>query len=166
VNPRQLATLEFVREQIAVCGISPTLRAIAERVGGSVTGAQWNVDALIAAGHLTRDERRQLALPGRADLRGVPTDHLAAELARRGVTLASLDARPRGAGGPKHFCAIESCGAGVKVGHLMCLPHWLRVPHWLRQRILRSNATRDQRGFEQAVTEARATIAAGERRRA
>lgn len=160
MTPVQLEVLDHVREMIAVSGWSPTIREIGSRFNVTVSNAHRVVEALVQAGHLTRsaDKVRNLRVADLADLRAVPTAVIAAELARRGVTLAALNPNAPRAVGQRPTCAANGCPTGVERGHLMCRRHWLMLPPALRTRILQSNARRDQSAFERAVTDARDLI--------
>ncbi|HEX8485734.1 hypothetical protein [Sphingomonas sp.] len=167
MTPRQLEVLDFVREVIAVAQIVPSMRDIASRFGMGLSQAHATLTALVDAGLLERgpEKTRFLRVPGLPDLRAVPTDGLAAELARRGTTLASLDPRAPAALGRQRTCAADTCGVAVQSGHLMCRSHWHALSLELRERILKSNARRDRPVFERAVTEARDLIDSGAWRR-
>lgn len=90
MTPRQIRTLDFIREALTETGVCPTYAEIATGIGlRSKSNAHQAVEALVRDGHLLRGERqsdRSLRLPG-ASLTGVQTPHLVAELRRRGVTL-------------------------------------------------------------------------------
>lgn len=160
MTPAQIQVLDHVREMIAVAGFSPSIREIGERFELTVSNAHRIVEALVQGGHLTRsaDKVRNLRVADIADLRGVPTDVIAAELARRGVTLAALNPHAPRAVGHQPTCASNGCPAAVERGHLMCRRHWFMLPQELRNRILLSNSRRDQHAFERAVTDARDLI--------
>lgn len=167
MTPSQLKVLDHVREMIAVAGFSPTIREIGVRFDLSVSNAHRIVEALVQGRHLTRsaDKVRNLRVVDIADLRAVPTDVIAAELARRGVTLASLNPDAPRAVGHQPTCAANGCRAAVDRGHLMCRRHWFALPPELRTRILQSNSRRDQSAFERAVTDARDLIENENRRK-
>lgn len=158
LTAHHLAVLDWVREFIAPLGLSPSLRVIAQQFGVSRTAAHRTVQVLIAAGKLRR-VNGELRLVDRPDLRAVPTDELAAELDRRGVSLAALNPR-----GPAAYargsvsCAADSCAVAVKRGHLFCREHWFQLPGGLRDRILRSFGARDVPAYQDAVAEARDLI--------
>ncbi|WP_425230243.1 LexA family protein [Sphingomonas sp.] len=163
MTPGQTRVLDYVRELIAVAELTPTYREIAARFGFSIPHAYSVVAALVASGHLELgpDKVRRIRLPGQPDLRGVPTDNLAAELARRGKTLASLEPSAPRAYGRAVTCAADTCGNTVQRGHLMCRPHWFALPPELRTRILQANSRRDRVAFERAVTQAKDLIDGG-----
>ncbi len=163
----ELQLLDWLREFMAVSGQSPSIRLIAERRGVAVSSAHRLIDGLVRQGALTREPGRAngLRLVDTPDLRPVPSDVLAAELARRGVTLASLNPAAPRAVGHQRTCAADCCAVAVQPGHLMCRQHWLALPAVLQQRILRSNARGDRTAFERAVTEARDLIDSGEWRK-
>jgi repressor LexA len=75
----------FVCEFIQANGYSPSLREIGDEFGITQVGAWKHVKQLIRDNRLLRsgDRDRYLVLPGRIDLRPVPTDALVAELGRR-----------------------------------------------------------------------------------
>lgn len=166
MTPAQLQVLDHVREVIAVGGFSPSIREIGDRFGLTVSNAHRIVEALVQGGHLKRspDKVRNLRVADLADLRGVPTGVIAAELARRGVTLASLNPHAPRAVGHQPMCAANGCSTAVERGHLMCRRHWFMLSSALRGRILQSNARRDQPAFERAVTDARDLIESENRR--
>lgn len=166
MTPRELELLDYLRDFMAQ-GLSPTITMIAAQMNVSRSRAQQLVDQLIAKGSLVRADghHRGLRLADVPDLRPIATEVLAAELARRGVTMASLNPRAPMAVGHQRTCAADTCGAAVQRGHLMCRPHWGALPTTLRERILRSNAARDRQAFERAVTEARDLIDSGQWRR-
>lgn len=173
MTPLQLAILDDVREMYAQGGLSPTVRSVAKQHKLSVSGAHRVLSWLVDRGYLERVAGAQQGLRpvGAPDLRGVPTDTLHAELARRGVTLAALNPRtPKAYGQRAAHCAAENCGAGVQRGHLMCREHWFRVPGDLRDAIMRSFGARDARGYQDAVAEARDVLSGfgrwGDRERA
>lgn len=162
MTPLHTRVLDNVREAIAVGGLSPSVADVARLTNTPYGTANYAVKALIEAGLLAKEKSgRGLRLADAPDLRGVATDELAAELARRGVTLASLDRNAPRAIGRVVTCAADSCSAPVERGHLMCRQHWFALPRNLRERITHSNARRDTRAFERAVTEARDLIDSG-----
>ncbi len=166
MTPLQQTALDRIRDLIAA-ETQPSIREIATILDVAVSYAHRLVEALIAQGYLEKDPGvvRGLRLAGTPDLRGVPTAVLTGELARRGVTLASLSPREPAAMRGQRTCAADSCGSAVVPGHLMCRPHWNALPSTLRERILRSNGARNQQAFERAVTEARDLIDSGNHRR-
>ena len=167
MTARELELLDWIRECIAVSGQSPTFRLIAERFNISVSFAHRLVESLIRQGALIREARRGhgLRVADAPDLRPVPTDVLAAELARRGVTLASLNPAAPRVVGQQVSCAADSCAVAVPRGHLMCRQHWFALPFELRDRIVRSNATGANAAYATAVREARDLIDSGEWRK-
>ena len=167
MTQRELALLDWLREFMAVSGQSPTIRQIAARMEIGVSAAHRLIDCLVRQGALVREANRKsgLRIADLPDLRPVPSDVLAAELARRGVSLASLNPAAPRAVGHHRPCAADSCAAAVERGHLMCRQHWLALPVALRNRIVRSNACGDQPTFERAVTDARTLIDSGEWRK-
>lgn len=167
MTPLQLDVLDFTREMVAVAGVCPSIRELATRFNVGIASAQGAIDALVEQGTLERvpGKHRSLRVPGSPDLRAVPTPVIAAELARRGVTLASLDPKAVMAVGQQVSCAADTCGRAVERGHLMCRTHWFGLPADLRERILRTNSARDRAGFERAVTQARDLIDSGQWRK-
>lgn len=167
MTPLHARVLDNVREAIAVGGLSPTIADVAKLTGTPYGTATYAVKALIDAGLLAKEKSGHgLRLPDAIDLRGVATGELTAELARRGVTLASLDRNAPRALGRVVTCAADCCATPVERGHLMCRQHWFALPPMLRERITRSNARRDNIAFERAVTEARDLIESGKWRKA
>jgi hypothetical protein len=160
VSPNELQALDLIRERLSVAGYAPTYRELAAEIGVTLSGAHRCVAALVEAGAVKRtpSKTRGLAVVDLPDMRTVPTDVLRAELARRGVSFAALNPAAPRAIGHEVTCAADTCGTVVQRGHLMCLTHWRVLPHELRNRILRSNAARDQHAFGLAVTEARDLI--------
>jgi biotin operon repressor len=75
----------FVCQFIHAEGYSPSLEEIGTHLGITPVGAWKHVTTLIGEGRLfrSRDRDRYLLLPGRVDLRPVPTNVLVAELGRR-----------------------------------------------------------------------------------
>lgn len=162
MTPLHNRVLDNVREAIAVGGLSPTVADVARLTETPYGTANYAVKSLIAAGLLAKEAKgRGLRLAESPELRGVATADLAAELARRGVTLASLDRAAPRAFGRTVTCAADSCGVAVERGHLMCRRHWFALPPTLRERITRSNARSDRDAFQRAVTEARDLIDSG-----
>lgn len=159
MTPRQLRTLDFVREMLAN-GISPSVREIAKCLNLTVSGTQAHIQALVEAGALERgpNKVRNLRLPGIPDMRTIPSEVLAAELARRGMTLASLDTRAPRAVGRQVTCAADTCGAVVQRGHLMCRRHWFTLPPKLRTDILGAFGRKDVEAYQHHVATARDLI--------
>lgn len=79
-------------------GYSPSLDEIGRAFSMTGVGAWKHVKALVAEGRLLRKsgKYRSLDLPGRVDLRPVPTDALVAELARRRAVSHAQDALAHG----------------------------------------------------------------------
>lgn len=166
MTPLHARVLDNVREAIAVGGLTPTIADVAKLTDTPYGTALYAVRALVEAGLLAKEKSgRGLRLADAPDLRGVSTDELAGELARRGVTLASLDRTAPRALGRVVTCAADSCAVAVERGHLMCRQHWFALPPTLRERITRSNARRDRDAFARAVTEARDLIDSGKWRK-
>lgn len=158
MSPRQAEVLAFVRDQIGRFGEAPTLREIGEAIGVSIPGAHGLVDALVADGRLlkTAARHRGLELPDVVDLRGVTSEAMADELARRGFTLAALDdGRRVGLGPAARTCTASSCHREVTRGQLFCRAHWFDLPAHLREAIHRAHSRRDRRAYQQLVGEAR-----------
>lgn len=160
MTPNELQALDLIRERLAVAGFAPTYRELATEIGVTLSAAHRCVDALVGLGAVKRTpaKSRGLMIADLPDMRPVPTDVLRAELARRGVSFAALNPVAPRAMAHEVTCAADTCGTVVRRGHLMCLTHWRVLPIALRDRILRSNADRDQRAFEAAVTKARDLI--------
>lgn len=77
-------TFVFVCRYIEQHGFSPTLKEIGAELRISEPAASKHVHALVRERRLLRRGReRGLDIPGRLDLRPVPTDALVSELARR-----------------------------------------------------------------------------------
>lgn len=167
MTPHELQALDLIRERIAVAGFAPTYRELAAEIGVTLSGAHRCVDGLVCIGAVKRTpaKSRGLMIADLPDMRPVPTDVLTAELARRGVSLSALNPAAPRAIGHEVTCAADTCGTVVQRGHLMCWAHWRVLPLELRNRILRSNSTRNQRAFEHAVTEARDLIDNDNRRK-
>ncbi|WP_242095467.1 helix-turn-helix domain-containing protein [Sphingomonas sp. CROZ-RG-20F-R02-07] len=167
MTPLEIKVLDYAREFMAQAELSPPVRELADAVGASVSSTHRAINGLVRRGLLSREPRvaQGLRLANLPELRGVPTDVLAGELARRGKTLASLNMREPMAVSGQRTCAADTCGHAVQRGHLMCRTHWIGLPMSLRDRIMRSNGARDVRAFERAVTEARDLIDSGEWRR-
>ena len=163
----ELQLLDWLREFLAVSGHSPAIRQIAGHLGVNVSSAHRLVDGLVRQGALLREPGRAhgLRLADAPDLRPIPSDVLAAELARRGVTLASLNPHAPRVVGQQVSCAADSCAVAVRRGHLMCRQHWFALPFDLRDRILRSNSVGPHAAYEAAVREARDLIDSGEWRK-
>ncbi|WP_084581743.1 hypothetical protein [Sphingomonas azotifigens] len=86
MTPRQLRTLDLIREEIARTGLAPTYREIAARSGFSSPGhAHDAVEFLIEAGLIRKIPGRQrgLMIVNQPTLAAVPTQTLRDELARR-----------------------------------------------------------------------------------
>ena len=166
MTPLHHRILDNVREAIAVGGLSPTVADVAKLTGTPPSTASYAVKALIDAGLLAKEKSGHgLRLADAPDLRGVATAELAAELGRRGVTLASLDRHAPRAFGRAVSCAADSCSREVERGHLMCRQHWFALPPSLRSRITQSNGRGDRAAFTRAVTEARDLIDSGHGRK-
>jgi hypothetical protein len=169
MSPHQVQTLDFVRERIAGAGYCPTYREIAAEVGTTPSYAHRLVAELVDAGKLRRrpGARRGLELADRADLRGVPSDALRDELARRGETLGALSREPR-AYGRNPGCAADTCGAAVERGHLFCRTHWFALDRDLRDGLLtahsrarRTRSPADASAYQALLTQARDAIDGG-----
>jgi len=152
----QLRAFELIRDRLTDAGYSPTLREIKEVLElPSEASARGLVDALVRSGKLTREPgaSRNLALAGEPDLRFAPTSALRAELARRGVSMEALAARPLPANAGRS-CTASFCQEKVTPGKLFCRDHWFRIPHWLRQSILEAFAARQASVYQHYVREA------------
>lgn len=149
----QRRALDFVREQLEGCGVSPSCREIGEALDISSVAAWKATEALIGQGKLVRTNaaRRYLKLPDQADLSAVTTEQLRAELARRGLTLDAL-AQPKPLRGAQ--CAAPLCIGKVQRGHIMCRDHWFRVPRTIREQLLTAHARRDPSAYQDAFTAA------------
>lgn len=161
MTPLQARVLDEVRDFVAAVGESQTIQMIADRLDVSKGQAYRASEALVSWGLLRRVPglAQGLRLADEPNLRGVSSETLGAELARRGVTLASLNPRaPRAYGRHTASCAATCCGASVQRGHLFCREHWFVLPAGLRERILRSFGRRDVPGYQAAVAEARDVI--------
>jgi hypothetical protein len=157
VTPNELKALDLVREQIATSGIAPTYEELSGELGVTKQGAMHIVDRLAREGLLrkTPARTRGIRLADVPDLRAVPAAALTAELARRGITLAALDApsrRPAQAGDV--HCAHDSCDLTVERGHLYCRGHWFALPQDLRLRLVDAHRRRDHAAYGQAFSEA------------
>lgn len=155
MTPRQLEVLDWVREFIAVSGVAPTVRMVAERFGCGVASAHRALAELVAAGKLGRGAGRDRALfvPDVPDLRAVPTDAVIAELRRRGV--AVLGERRPAIGKHAATCAADTCGESVKVGMLFCRRHWFMLPRHLQDGLKRTHNRGETARFQQLLTDAR-----------
>ena len=145
----------FVRDQLDMIGIAPTLPEIAAEVGVGQGSAEAAVASLVRQRRLVRTPGtvRNLRVAGQVDLRPVGTETLKAELARRGVTLDALSApRPLAGGRP---CAANGCQVHVRPGMLMCRDHWFKVRKPLRDAIMASWSVRDTESYQKAVEMAR-----------
>ena len=164
MTPDQVKTLDFVRDRIERAGFAPTQCEIAEAIGTSRPTAMQHVHQLAQLGLLRRQPHRHrgLDLADRPDLRAVGTDALRAELARRGKTMDALsDRTPRSWGGRP--CAADCCEDRVGRGHLFCRDHWFAIPEDLRGAILNAFGAKDERGYGDAVAEARDFLQTGRR---
>lgn len=163
MTPLQLSAFDLIRDRLTECGYSPLASEVrmALRLRTDAS-ARSLIDALVRMGKLkkVRGATRNLELAGVADLRGVATSALRAELARRGVSLDALAEKPvpLGQGMP---CAYEHCGERVGMGKLFCRTHWFAIPAWLRDRIFKAFRAKDLAAYRDAIEEARARIARG-----
>ena len=85
MTPKQLALLDFIRDRIALTGVSPTYEEMRQHLDFRSKSRLFQaVKALVADGHLIKapERARGLSLPG-VDLRSAPTPALRGELARR-----------------------------------------------------------------------------------
>jgi len=169
MTPLQLKLLGYLRDRLERFETAPTYEEIATELGCGKSQAWRLVDALIASGHLVRGAERQrgLRLADAPDLRGVGTETLRAELARRGLTLDALIERPRPiASGIAVTCAADSCGRTVERGRLFCRPHWFALAPDLREDIIQAHRRRDIEAYQAFVAEARDVADGGRGRRA
>lgn len=157
MTPAQLKVLDAVRVRIDA-GFTPTHAEIGRACGVTSQAVGYTLRQLVEMGHLSRHPRRHraIALPDRPDLRTVSSEHLQAELARRGVTFGAIDGyhRPTMARGSV-TCAADCCQQTVRRGHLFCRQHWFALPVDLQRRILSAFGAQDVEAYELAVTEAR-----------
>lgn len=167
MTPTQLRVLDFVRDHIDRLGFSPTIREIVAGLNGNISSVHQAVDLLVRDCYLARsvNAHRGIRLVDMPNLRAVSSDALSAELARRGVTMASLMPGEPRAFGKAVSCAADTCGAEVKPGMLMCRTHWFALSRDLQDRIRRTFACRDVAGYQAAVAEARDLIDSGAWRR-
>jgi SOS-response transcriptional repressor LexA len=86
MTPEQLRLLDFIREEIADKGMAPSYPEMQARIGRSRSSVHRLVTGLVQSGLLirTRNQARGLTLPNEANIAGIPTDRLEAELRRRG----------------------------------------------------------------------------------
>tara|TARA_B100000678_G_scaffold61754_1_gene50072 strand:- start:4221 stop:4730 length:510 start_codon:yes stop_codon:yes gene_type:complete len=157
MNAQHIRVLDLVRERIARAGFAPTLDELGDELNLSKTRV-WNlVNGLVLDGLLERKKSttRGLSLPGEPDLRAVPDAALTAELARRGMTLESLNNGKGLAFGRAVSCAADCCQNEVRRGQLFCLTHWRELPQALQHRILSTHRARDVDAYQAAVSEAR-----------
>jgi hypothetical protein len=152
-NSRRQQVHDFFRDRIETTGAAPTYREAGDAARMSAVAAWKHVQALVAEGKLVR-RGRTIDLPGRADLSGVGTEQLRAELARRGVTLDALEQPkvPMDEGRP---CAANGCSNRVRRGHLMCRDHWMALPGGYRDDIFRAFRARQAQAYQTAVEAAR-----------
>lgn len=136
MSGRDMAVLDFVREEITNFGRAPTLGEIVVHTGISKTCVHKALTALARDGRLIRQAARHrgLSLPDAIDLTPIDTERLRGELARRGVTMDAL-ATPQVLRGDSRACAATLCGDRVGPGKLMCGRHWYRLPRGLRDNI-------------------------------
>lgn len=158
MTPQQLQAFDFIRDRITLVGHAPSIREVAAHLKlaspGSVTRL---IDALVDAGRLGRHPGRErgLYLPDEPDLRAASLDAIRAELARRGESLESLEARAPDPTGRHARCAADTCGAAVRRGHLFCLAHWRALPADLQRGLLAAHRRGDRRAFQLLLTRAR-----------
>ena len=159
----QLRTLEFIREQLAATGGSPTIAEIDGHLG-TRRRANDLVTALVRMGKLTREhgKPRSLQLAGVPDVRLIDDATLRSEAARRGFTMEGLQAPQRLAFGRGAVsCASDCCQVEVPRGHLFCRPHWFDLPESLRTEILAAFRANDAARYGDAVSRARDLIDCG-----
>lgn len=142
MTPNQIAALDYVRDCIARGGFSPTLAAIGARVGVSKHAARRLVISLVETGHLSRRPGRKCAieLAQATDLRGIETEALHAELARRGVVPGALAGPQRRVFNRRGVsCAADGCNVEVQMGHAFCLDHWRAIDADVQRGLLQAN---------------------------
>jgi hypothetical protein len=164
MTPRETVVVDMVRERLQAGVAAPSLREIGSRAGVSAAGAKGIVDRLVSQGVLARipAARRSLRLADGIDLRGVASDALRAELARRGETLDALGAGTRLAFAKGAVtCAADCCQVQVERGKLFCRRHWFTLPRVLREDILRAFAAKDVTRYQELVARARDGIDSG-----
>lgn len=168
MTPQQAKAYDFIREEIAACGVAPSYEDIAKHLGLlSKSGIGRLIDRLIADGKLVKATgvgARALRLPDHADLTIVPTAAIQAELMRRGAALGAMSVRrvPM-LGRVGATCAHDGCGAGVKVGMLYCREHWFAIPFGVQEALKRAHAKGDGPAYSYAKVLADDAIAQAER---
>lgn len=158
MTPQQLEAFDFVRDRITLTGYPPSIREIAAHLNlASHSGASRLIEALVEAGKLGRHPGKDcgLFLIGEPDLRSASLDAIRAELARRGETLESLQARAPDPTARHARCAADTCGAAVRRGHLFCLTHWRALPSDLQTGLLAAHRRGNRRHFQMLLTTAR-----------
>lgn len=159
MSPQAVRALVFIREEFARTGVSPSMQAIADRLGTGKSTAFRLVDMLIGAGLVAKQPGmvRGLRVVGQPDLRTVSTDELRAELARRGLNFEGLPENlpPQNIGRTAKTCAASYCRSSVQPGHLFCRPHWYALPQDLRDDIFRAFRAKDQDAYADAFSRAR-----------
>ncbi len=158
MTPAQLKAFDFIRDRITEAGFSPTYKEIAQHCRVTPGSVFPLVERLIEAGYLRREGKgyRALALADRPDARLLSTAAIQAELARRGLTLESLESGTRKAFAKGAVtCAADTCFNQVNPGSLFCLTHWRELPYQLQQDILKAHRRRDRERFQVLVSQAR-----------
>jgi hypothetical protein len=150
---RRQMVLAFYRERIEGTGAAPTLGEAGNHIGISAVAVHRHVRILVSEGKLVRNGR-EIDLPGRFDLTPIPTEALRAELGRRGVTMAALDA-PSLRWDEGRPCAANHCQERVRRGMLMCRRHWFGLPAGMRSDIMNAWGARNMQAYQQAVEAAR-----------
>ena len=160
MTPLQLQALDYIRDHVTALGFSPTLKEIASHLQIKPGGVPDVVRGLEQAGRIRRNggKNRNIKVVGLTDLRGVGTDALRAELARRGFTLDSLVEQPLRNGAP---CAFDPCGETVGCGKLFCRAHWFAIPLDIRNDIFRAHRSGDVEAYGEAIEQARQAIREG-----
>jgi hypothetical protein len=147
MSDRQAKTVRFVTEQLEQRGVAPTYREIAAHLSVSVSASYKIVDRLIGQRRLvrTKGHNRNLSVPGRVELRDVPSLTLKNELERRGELFESASALSVARG---RECAATGCAIKVQRGHLFCIRHYRAVPRTIMGNLLNSFSRQDRKGFE------------------
>jgi hypothetical protein len=158
MTPLQLEAFDYIRDRITLTGYPPSFREIAAQLHlSSLSAVSRLIEALVEAGKLGKHagKDRGLYLTGEPDLRTASLDAIRAELARRGETLESLQARAPDLTARHARCAADTCGAPVQRGHLFCLTHWRALPSDLQSGLLAAHRRGNQRHFQMLLTKAR-----------
>lgn len=164
MTAQQLKAYDFIREEIAACGVAPSYQDLAGYLGlRSKSGVVRIVDRLVADGKLVRAPNvgaRKLRLPNTPDLTTVSTEALQSELMRRGAALGAMSVRSVPMlGRVGAHCAADHCAVGLKPGMMYCRQHWFVLPTNIQEALKQAHGRGDGQAFSAAKIQADDVIA-------